>query len=250
MYLVVENAPDVCEGIIRRMSSHQQWISLGYCTGVKEAIVKIREKHPALIFLDWGLNGGSAYEILQCIQNESGYDPYIIFNTGFQKDNPEIPQEIINKYRVDKYLVKPLWENLRQHLRTYLLEAEEKAMQQLSKPRKIWLEDNSHTMVQLNLDRLICICQHPTRPRCRIFYTEDPPGEIAAELSWQYCIRLLESNGLDFFITKKRSHLVLRNYLDSFEKPFVRLRRFPAKVEVVKESIKDFESWLTRQAGA
>lgn len=135
-YLVVENAPDVCEGIIRRMKNFDRWESLGYCVGVKETIEKIKTTKPHLLYLDWGLNGGSAYEILQEVQNLSGYNPYIIFNTGFQKDNPEIPQEIINKYKVDKYLVKPLWENLRIHLPQYLQEAEEKCLQPLKK--KAW----------------------------------------------------------------------------------------------------------------
>ncbi|MBK7090106.1 MAG: hypothetical protein IPH56_14735 [Chitinophagaceae bacterium] len=41
-YLVVENAPDVCEGIIRRMKNFDRWESLGYCVGVKETIEKIK----------------------------------------------------------------------------------------------------------------------------------------------------------------------------------------------------------------
>ena len=39
-FLVVENAVDVCEGIERRMLPFEKWESLGYCTGVKEAIQK------------------------------------------------------------------------------------------------------------------------------------------------------------------------------------------------------------------
>ena len=166
-YLVVENAPDVCEGIIRRMKNFDRWESLGYCVGVKETIEKIKTTKPHLLYLDWGLNGGSAYEILQEVQNLSGYNPYIIFNTGFQKDNPEIPQEIINKYKVDKYLVKPLWENLRIHLPQYLQEAEEKCLQPLKKESLVWLEDENKSKVLVDLRKLICICQHHTEPRKR-----------------------------------------------------------------------------------
>lgn len=243
-FLVVENAPDVCEGIIRRMQIFENWISLGYCVGVKEAIAGIEKRKPQLIFLDWGLNGGSAYEVLQAVQNMAAYDPYIIFNTGFQKDNPEIPQEIINKYKVDKYLVKPLWENLRMYLASYVQEAEQKVQQQLPKPKWVWLEDEQNIRVQVALDKLICICQHPARPRSRILYLDGKPGELKVDLQWQKCISLLQQYQVDFFITKNRSHLVTRNYVDVFEKPFVRLHHFPAKIEVVKESLRDFEQWL------
>ena len=68
-YLVVENAIDVCEGIERRMHTFTNWQSLGYCTGVKEAIEKINNTRPNLIYLDWGLTGGSAFEVMQQIQN-------------------------------------------------------------------------------------------------------------------------------------------------------------------------------------
>ena len=90
-YLVIENAVDVCVGIERRMNPFANWKSLGYCTGVKEAIEKVKNTHPDFIYLDWGLNGGSAFEVLQQIQNIPSYNPYILFNTGFQKDNPAIP---------------------------------------------------------------------------------------------------------------------------------------------------------------
>src|SRR5687767_9633193 len=97
-FLVIENAVDVCEGIERRMKAFEKWESLGYCTGVKQAIEKIKKSQPNLIYIDWSLNGGSAFEVLQHVQNLPGYNPYIIFNTGFQSDNPEIPQELINQY--------------------------------------------------------------------------------------------------------------------------------------------------------
>jgi two-component system, LytTR family, response regulator len=246
-YLVVENAPDVCEGIIRRMNPFDNWETLGYCTGVKEAMEKIQDTKPHLLFLDWGLNGGSAFELLQQIQNTHGYNPYIIFNTGFQKDNPEIPQEIINNYKVDKYLVKPIWENLRNNLPAYLTEAAYKAVSNEEKPKITWLEDEKGVKVAVSLEKIICICQHPAMPRSRIFYFTDKGQEIIAPLQWQKCYDLLDSGNIDYFITKTRSHLVVREYIEKFEKPFVRLKNFPAKIEVVKENLKPFETWLTRE---
>jgi len=244
IFLVVENAPDVCEGIIRRMEKFDNWQTAGYCVGVKEAISEINTIRPHLLFLDWSLNGGSAFEIMQHIQNTAGYHPYIIFNTGFQKDNPEIPQELINNYKVDKYLVKPLWENLRNNLPTYLKEAEEKALNNLPKSKAVWIEDVNGVKISLQPDKVICICQHPAQPRTRIFYIDNHTKEIHVPLQWNKCYDMLKNSGVDYFISKNRSHLVIKQYIEIFEKPFIRLRNFPAKFEVVKENIKAFESWL------
>ena len=245
-YLVIENAPDVCEGIIRRMSPFKNWESLGYCTGVKEAMKKIDETQPQLIYLDWSLSGGSAFEILQSVQNKPAYNPYIIFNTGFQKDNPEIPQEIINNYRVDKYLIKPLWENLRRHLAVYLKEAEEKATAVSGKQKAIWVEDEDRNKVLVDLLKIVCICQHPTEQRCRIIYLSNKADYITIPLQWQKCCELLTGNGIDFFVTKTRAHIVVKDHIEKFEKPFIRLKGLSSfKIDVVKEKIGEFEAWLT-----
>lgn len=244
-YLVVENAPDVCEGIIRRMELYTNWQSIGYCVGVKETIIKIKNEKPQLIFLDWGLNGGSAYEVLQTIQNLTEYNPYIIFNTGFQKDNPEIPQEILNNYKVDKYLVKPLWENLRNNLSTYVQEAEEKNNNQNNKSKTIWIQDDNGHKILLDLNKITCIVQHPTEQRCRNIFLISRESEITIPLQWQKIYEMLKVNEIDFFITKHRYHLVTKKFVEKFEKPFVRLKGMTAfKIDVVKENCKDFEEWL------
>ncbi len=245
-FLVIENAPDVCEGIIRRMAKFSNWLSLGYCTGIKDSVATIKREKPHLLFLDWGLNGGSAYEVLQTVQNIHGYDPYIIFNTGFQKDNPEIPQEITNNYKVDKYLVKPFWENLRNHLPVYLQEAAEKATAKEKTGAGIWITDTSGNKVLISLNKLICICQHPSQPRTRIFYIDNHTKEIHVPLQWNKCYELLQQNRVEYFVAKSRSYLVVQTYVEKFEKPFIRLRNFPAKFEVVKENIKLFEKWLVQ----
>jgi CheY-like chemotaxis protein len=244
LYLVVENAPDVCEGIIRRMAPYTQWKTLGYALSVKDAIAKIATTRPQLLFIDWGLNGGSAFEVMQAVQNMPAYNPYIIFNTGFQKDNPEIPQELINHYRVDKYIVKPIWENLKSYLSQYLLEAEEKAGLANEVNKKTWLEDNSGKKLLVDLNKLICICQHPAQPRQRIFYFYNGQKEIIVPLQWHKCYELLNRFSINYFVTKNRGHLVCKEYIEVYEKPFVRLKGFPAKIEVVKENVKQFETWL------
>jgi two-component system, LytTR family, response regulator len=246
-YLVVENAPDVCEGIIRRMDAYTKWLSLGYCMGIKEAVEKIENEKPNLVYLDWSLNGGSAYEVLQSIQNLPNYNPYIIFNTGFQKDNPEIPQEIMNNYKVDKYLIKPLWENLRNNLAEYLQAAEEKINAQKEKSKTIWIEDDNGHKILIDLHKIICIVQHPTEQRSRNIYLASKEKQITIPLQWQKIYDLLNANEVFYFITKNRSHLVMKNYIEKFEKPFIRLKDFKDfKIDVVKENCKGFEEWLVK----
>lgn len=244
-FLVVENAVDVCEGIERRMRQFVQWESIGYCTGVKDAIVKIKQAKPQLIFLDWSLNGGSAYEILQQIQNFGTYNPYIIFNTGFQSDNPEIPQEIINRYKVDKYLVKPFWETLRMNLASFLNEAEIKANQASPKSRTIWIENERGAKIQLQLDKIVCIVQHPEKPRSRNFYTQGELAAITIPLTWEKCYELLDIYEINYFISKSRNHLVVKSFIEKFEKPFVWLEGIPFKIEIVKEKIHEFVAWFS-----
>lgn len=244
-YLVIENAPDVCEGIIRRMDIYPQWISLGYCTGITDSIHAIQYKQPQLLFMDWSLNGGSAFELLEIIQNTPGYSPYIIFNTGFQKDNPEIPVELINKYSVDKYLVKPFWEALRLHLGEYLQEAEEKiARPQKIKTNKFWIEDYTHTRYLIDADKIAFICQHPHNPRVRSFYFYPNAESIDVKMQWQKCYDLLDNYNISYFITKTRGHLVIKNFIEKFERPHVKIKGYNTRFEVVKENIRDFENWL------
>ena len=69
---------------------------------------------------------------------------------------------------------------------------------------------------------------------------------MTIRLQWQKCYDILNENSIEYFVTKKRSHLVVKKFIDRFEKPYVRLINFPAKVEVVKENIRDFEDWLMR----
>jgi hypothetical protein len=55
---------------------------------------------------------------------------------------------------------------------------------------------------------------------------------------------MLEKYGIKYFITKARQHLVVKEYIEKFERPYVRLRGFSVKIEVVKEKLREFENWL------
>lgn len=118
-YLVAEDSIIAFEGIEERMEPFRQWRSCGFAPHIDTVKDCINEFRPALIFLDWSLQGGNAFDVLQHISVICGYTPYIIFNTGYQNEQPDIPQELFNKYTVDKYLLKPIWKQLRENLEVF-----------------------------------------------------------------------------------------------------------------------------------
>jgi hypothetical protein len=90
------------------------------------------------------------------------------------------------------------------------------------------------------------MCQHHTELRKRNIFLANKEKEITVSLQWQKICDILAENNIDFFVTKNRYHLVAKDFIEKFEKPYVRLKGFTDfKIDVVKERIKDFEAWLT-----
>lgn len=241
-YLIIEDSLKVCEGIVERMQSFTKWTACSFAHHVENAKKIASAEKPQLIFIDWALKGGSAYEVLAHFQNIPNYYPYIIFNTGYQSENPEIPQEIINNYKVDKYVVKPLWENLRINLSTYLFEAEKK-LEQTTIIKQIWVTDIHKRKVHINLHDLICVCQETENHYTKNFFINNHPT-LTIKICWHEIIELLKENEIDFFVTNGRHHLIIKKHIANYKRPFIRLKNFPHKIEVVREKLHDFEMWL------
>lgn len=241
-YLIIEDSLKVCEGIAERMQCFSKWTACAFAHHVENAKEISSSEKPQLIFIDWALKGGSAYEVLAHIQNIPNYYPYIIFNTSYQSENPEIPQEIINNYKIDKYVVKPLWENLRNNLSTYLLDAEKK-LEQTATLKQIWLTDIHKRKFHLNLHDLICIYQEAENPYNKNFCINNHPT-LTIKASWHEIIDLLKENKIDFFVTNGRNHLIIKKYIISYKRPFIKLQNFSYKIEIVKEKLHEFEMWL------
>lgn len=68
-YLVVEDSRKVCEGIQERMEAFSNWQACSFAHHVDDAWQIISAQRPELIFIDWSLKGGSAFEVLQQVQN-------------------------------------------------------------------------------------------------------------------------------------------------------------------------------------
>ena len=241
-YLIIEDSLKVCEGIAERMQFYTKWTACSFAHHVEAAKKIASAEKPQLIFIDWALKGGSAYEVLAHFQNIPNYNPYIIFNTGYQSENPEIPQEIINNYKVDKYVVKPLWENLRKNLSTYLFEAEKKLEHPIA-VKQIWFTDIHKRKVHFNLHDLICVCQESENHYSKNFFINNQQT-LNIKICWHDIIDILQENQIDFFVTNGRHHLIIKNHINSYKRPYIRLKNFPHKIEVVKEKLHEFEIWL------
>lgn len=242
-YLVTEDSLKVCAGIKERMNDFPEWECCGFAHHVSDAIKIIQSARPTLIFLDWALKGGSAYDVLSYIVNLQLYNPYIIFNTGYQSENPEIPQEIINNYPIDKYLVKPLWENLRLNLPHYLKEAMLKSGQPASSKKTVWLTDIVKHRHRVHLQDMVCVQQHFENPYYKVLHFNNSTT-ITIKISWLKINKMLEDHHIDFFITNSRWHVIIKDYIQCYKRPFVQLRHFKPKIEVVKNKLSEFEKWM------
>lgn len=244
-YAVIEDSLKVCQGIKERMNDFPEWELCGFAHHIKGAIKIMAECKPDLIFIDYSLKGGSAYEVLSSIAALPQYNPYIIFNTGYQSENPEIPQEIINNYSIDKYLVKPLWENLRLHLPEYLREACKKSGRPIQKPELIWLTDVTRMRHHININRIVCVLQDFGNPHYKTIIIEDAQSFII-KISWEEVIILLERHKINFFTTNSREHIVVKEFIQSYERPYIKLYHFKQKIEVVRNKLAAFEKWMEK----
>jgi hypothetical protein len=113
--------------------------------------------------------------------------------------------------------------------------------------KKVWLQDINGVKHLLDLMKLMCVVQDPVLPRCRDFYFTSRTAPYCLPLSWQDAATLLETHRVESFITKGRSQLVIRSFIERYERPFVRLRGINLKFEVVADKHAAFEDWLTKK---
>jgi hypothetical protein len=109
--------------------------------------------------------------------------------------------------------------------------------------KTVWIQDSNGIKIKVALNKLICIIQPANAARERNFYLINKKA-ITISKTWQECYELLDEYGINYFVTKSRSHLVVKEYIEKFEKPFISLTDGPCRLEVAKEKIKEFEEWL------
>lgn len=242
-YLIIEDELSVFEAIDERMKPFIHWQSISPSNNAFDAIEKLQNHTPELIFLDWHLAGSSGFDVLDYLLKQNDYKPFIIFMTG-QLENPmQLTKTIINKYKnVEVFIDKPIWENLTNNLENYVSKAEANAQQYLH--HEFWITDINNTKQRVEINKIECILQH-YNGRAKDIYIVNYSKPYTVSLSWPDCYELLNNARIDYFVTHHRTHLVVRKFIEKFDRPIVRLKTFNAcKIEVVKENIKEFEKWL------
>jgi two-component system, LytTR family, response regulator len=242
-YCIIEDIPDVRDRLQKEMNAWPDWHCVGSSDSVRMAKKIIEENRPHLIFCDWDLVGGSGFEVLQHLQQMKDYAPFIVFNTGFQADHPEIAEELINTYKVDAFINKPYWQKLLEQLPILLQQATDKINRPVNQ-KLWWLRLTNGERQRINLDAMVAIVQCPENPRNKLVYLHQKPEPLACTLTWQEAAEYFERGGQDAFGINRRYAMVAKQYIQRYQAPYVWVGNPPLKLEVVKENIKAFEQWM------
>lgn len=234
-FLVLEDDLNANQSIINRMKPYNNWNCIGQETILNEAILKIEKFKPQLLFLDWEVVGGNTFTLLEKITTIENYSPYIIYFTGYQSDNPQIPVDIVNKYKVNRYLIKPIFEDLTNNLATYINEAEDYLTKQKA---DFWITTIKKEKIKIHSYELLCITQSEVNSRHKIIYTTSQNFEIKS--SWELCEAILKENQIDYAYANARYTLINKKYITKIQKPYVWLNH-SLKIEVTKDKWRNFE---------
>lgn len=238
-YLVIEDDTNVWNNIEMRMKAFPNWQPCGFSEELDKTLMLIKKHLPQLIFMDWSIQGGNAFDILNTIEKIPHYQPYIIFFTGFQSDRPDIPEEVLNRYRfVQKYLVKPIHEKLTNFLAKYIQEAEQMT---LNRPMAdfAWVEDDTHCKKRIVPQNCMAIINEPTKPRCKrmIFCNSEP---IIVRKTWEECISFFENHQIDYFIAHHRKSIVNMRHIKRVQNAHIYLNDRDC-IEVSRQQWKELE---------
>lgn len=244
-YYIAEDIPDVTQRLMHEMNAYPDWGCAGTARGVKQAVVEISEQLPQLIFCDWDLVGGSGFEILRHVHSIQGYDPFVIFNTGFQSDHPEIAEELVNTYRPDTFIGKPYWQKLKEQLPMFTAKAIEKYNS--NKPgisNIVWITEKNGGKQSIDTSNIVCVLQSPENPRDKVFQLIHGKQITAGNCTWQRITNILSERQIDHFTINKRYAVIVRKFVERYQRPHVYMHHLPHKIEVVQEYVKTFEKWL------
>ncbi|ATA75643.1 MULTISPECIES: response regulator [Capnocytophaga] len=248
-YIVVEDDTNVWENIRIRMQSYPQWEALEFSSELTDAIEKITQHLPEMIFSDWSIRGGNAYQILNYISTIENYNPYVIFFTGYQSENPEIPQRIINDFPiVNKYIVKPIYENLTNHLQSYVREAEKQAIKSVSKKGSSAeskesegiLIDTSLGKVRIFMSEFIAVLQQEGTRSKMLYLKNNCSYEL--KQTWEEIFTLLEESQIDYFVAHNRKSVINKVFIKTIVKPYVFMEN-DLSIKVSREQWRKLETF-------
>lgn len=234
-YIVVEDDLNVCEGVKLRMSKFLNWECIGLIPYYDIALQTIKENKPNLLFLDYSILGGNTFNLLEEIKKIDNYLPFIIYFTAYGSDNDSISEDAINKYRVNKFLNKPIWEKLTSYLNDFIKEAE--IWVKNNENFDLWLDTKDKIKVKIEPHKIICINQPENNPRYKTFRTIDNKI-FDIKVSWDDCEKIAKEYSINYCYTKARDTIINKKYITKIQKPNIWLNDF-LKITVTKERWKD-----------
>jgi two-component system LytT family response regulator len=238
-YIIVEDALDVCAGLKERMNSFSKWNFCGIAHDIRTAQTLLESVSPTLIFMDWDIQGGSTFELLDWIKEQPNYQPYIIFFTAFQGDEPSIPVEIHNSYHVDKYLIKPFWSQLSNQLDNFIYQAEIKA--NLTPFHAFRTEDKR--LVRINLNDIVYVAVFESDKRTKSIYLKSKETLIV-KIKLEVVESLLNKAGISTFRPNRKFSIVNIQYILSYKRPVIYLNHTHHTLEVSNDLLAEFELLL------
>ncbi|HNB82344.1 MAG TPA: LytTR family transcriptional regulator DNA-binding domain-containing protein [Chitinophagaceae bacterium] len=235
-YAVIEDAPEVCEGIMERMNSFPLW----KCCGIAHDIVSAREliqfNLPSLLFMDWDIKGGSTFDLLELISSEESYHPFIIYFTAFQNDEPLIPVQIHNSFQVDKYLIKPIWKELSENLGTFVRLAEKKAIRI---PFHTFRTEGNG-FVQVQLDDIIYVAVFDPDKRTKSIFLKSKETLIV-KMTLDEVEEIFRSAGIACIRPNRKFSIVNPKYIKSYHRPEIGMMYTNHTLTVSSDNLAEFE---------
>jgi len=236
-YVVIEDDLNVCEGVKIRMNDFLNWQCLGLIPAFDTALKTIQEQKPHLLFLDYSILGGNTFSLLEQIKTIENYHPFIIYFTAYGSDNTFISEDAINKYSVNKFLNKPIWEKLTENLESFINEAE--TWINANNNNELWLVTSDKIKIKIEPHTILCINQPENNPRYKTIRTADAKiFDIKA--SWEDCERIAKEYAINYCYSKSRDTIINKKYITKIQKPYIWLNDY-LKITVTRERWKDLE---------
>jgi len=237
-YAVIEDAGEVCDGIVERMNHFPLWCCAGIAHDIFSAKQILQTSLPCLLFMDWDIRGGSTFELLEWISLENTYKPFIIYFTAFQNDEPMIPVEIHNTFQVDKYLIKPIWNELSDKLDTYLELAEKKAIR---KPFHTFRTEGNG-MVQVQLDDIVYVAVFDPDKRTKSIFLKSRQTLIV-KITLDEVEEILTEAGIACIRPNRKFSIVVLKYIKSYQRPEIAMMYTNHTLTVSSDNLVDFEKY-------
>jgi CheY-like chemotaxis protein len=219
------------------MDAFTNWDCLGLIPVFDVALQAIQKDKPNLLFLDYSILGRNTFNLLEQIKSIDNYNPFIIYFTAYGSDNTFISEDAINKYKVNKFLNKPIWEKLTDYLVDFINEAEAWVLK--NENSELWLITSHKIKVKIEPYKIICINQPENNPRYKTIRTIDHKiFDIKA--SWEECETIAKDFSINYCYSKARDTIINKKYITKIQKPYIWLND-NLKITVTKERWKDID---------